>query len=103
MFSALGTHAVLLVESHLDRVEAYRLHHVSRYVCILIHGVLLHRERIWRELERRAMRGGEAERASWYCRSLVDGVPDRVAPPSDFGSVYSPWASDFSDPSDEDQ
>ena len=85
-----------LITSCLDRVQAYRLHHVDRHFCSLLHQVIRGCEREWREDERIEMRFSEFERISHFAE---ERDPGRVAlmPPSPDGLVGSP----FSDPDDQ--
>ena len=83
-----------LITSCLDRVQAYRLHHVDKHFFFLLHRLIRIHEQEWRELERIEMRFSEWERIS---RRPEDRVPGRVAllPPSPDGDLDS-----FSDISD---
>ena len=99
MISSLSPETQRLMASYLDCVQVYRLHHVSRDVCSLLHVPLRNQERNWREDENGRMRMSEPERATYEGWRLSG----RTHPPSpdesgsfDYsGGIYSDF-SDFS-------
>ena len=62
-----------LITSFLDRVQAYRLHHVNKHFCSLLHRLIRRCEREWREDERIDMRFSEFERISHFPEEWVPG------------------------------
>ena len=87
-----GTHRV--IAAFLDRVQAYRLHHVDKHFCSLLHRLLCSHEQGREDWERIGMRLAEWERISPYEWDRVLGRVTLVPPSPDSLEAFS----DIDDP-----
>ena len=69
MLAALALETQRLISTYIDRVQAYRLHHVSKQLCSLLHGPIKCYDRAWSVWERGEMRSAEWEQ-------LAPGSPE---------------------------
>ena len=75
MLASLSPEVVHRVARQLDRVQLYRMHHVSRYFCNMYHKYLGRCERLWRCHEHFHMRRAEYARVHDVGRPVSPGGP----------------------------